>query len=221
MIAFENAGKAYRDRRNRIQWVFRNLNATFPDRKNHAILAPRGQGKTTLMNTISGNDTVSEGEIRRWGRVSYAMDFRAHLSQRLTGRQNLRFLADVYGVNFSDALEFCSAFSEMGRQIDLPLRSLSNQARGRFSASALLSLGFSHILIDDAINVGDVKFRKKCINYLMDNAGRLTVLIATSDADYAARMCNSASVLHQGSLAFFDNFSDAAQAFAEINKIYV
>lgn len=221
MITLENAGKAYRDRRNRVEWVFRHVNAIFPDGEHHAILAPRGQGKTTLMNTISGNDTLSEGDIHRWARVSYPMDFRANISQKLTGRQNLRFLSDVYGVNFSEALDFCSAFSDLGRQLDLPLKNLSNQIRGRIIASALLSLGFKHILIDDAINLGDMKFRKKCLHYLRDSTDRLTVLIATSDPDYASQICKSASVLHKGNLTFFENFDDAVLAFREIEKIYV
>lgn len=221
MIKLQNAGKAYRDRRNGVQWVFRNLNAEFPDGENHAVLAPRGQGKTTLLNTICGNDTLSEGEIRRLGRVSYPMDFRSNMSQKLTGRQNLRFMSDVYGVNFSQALDFCIAFSEMDRQLDQPLRSFTNQNRGRFTVSALFSLGFSHILIDDTINLGDMKFRKKCLQYLLDNVGRLTVLIATSDADYAAKLCGSASLLHGGRLTLFDQFDAAARAFRDVEKIEV
>lgn len=221
MIALDNVGKAYRDRRGQIQWVFRNLNAVFGDDDYHAVLAPRGQGKTTLLNTICGNETLSEGKIHRTARISYPADFRAALSQKLTGRQNIRFLSDVYGVSFAQALDFCAAFSELGRQMDLPLKSYSNQTRGRFMVSAVLSLGFKHILIDDTINVGDMKFRRKCLQYLQDSRDRLAVLIATSDADYAARLCTSASVLHEGKLTLFDNFEEARMVFNEINKVYV
>ncbi|MDH6269118.1 capsular polysaccharide transport system ATP-binding protein [Rhizobium sp. SG_E_25_P2] len=221
MITLENAGKAYRDRRNGIQWVFQNLNAVFHDGDNHAVLAPRGQGKTTLLNVICGNDTLSQGEIHRRGRVSYPMDFRANISQKLTGRQNLRFLTDIYGRNYPEALDFCAAFSAMDRQLDLPLKNIQNQARARFAVSALLSLGFNHILIDDTISLGDQKFRRKCMNYIIDNSDKFTVLLATSDPDYAAKMCKSASVLHQGKLTFFDDLNDAAKAFNEINKVYV
>jgi capsular polysaccharide transport system ATP-binding protein len=221
MITLENAGKAYRDRRGQIQWVFRNLHAVFTDSEHHAVLAPRGQGKTTLLNTICGNDTLSEGKIHRSARISYPADFRSALSQKLTGRQNIRFLSDVYGVSFAQALDFCAAFSELGRQMDLPMKSYSNQTRGRFMVGALLSLGFKHVLIDDTINLGDMKFRKKCLQYLQDSRDRLAVLIATSDPDYAARLCTSASVLHEGKLTHFENFEDARAAFNEINTIYV
>jgi capsular polysaccharide transport system ATP-binding protein len=221
MIILEKAGKAYRDRKTGVQWVFRDINATFPQGVNHAVLAPRGQGKTMLLNVISGNDTLSEGQIHRTARVSYPMDFRGNMGMRLTARQNLRFLTDVFGRNYPEALDFCAAFAELDRHLDLPLSSFPNQARTRFFASALLSLGFDYILIDDTIALGDQKFRKKCIRYLLDNKDKITLLLATSDADYASKLCQSASVLHQGKLTFYDTFDEARETFTEINKIYV
>jgi capsular polysaccharide transport system ATP-binding protein len=221
MIILDNAGKAYRDRKSGVQWVFRGVNATFPQGVNHAVLAPRGHGKTMLLSVLSGNDTLSEGEIRRTARVSYPLDFKGNMGNRLTARQNLRFLTDVFGRNYREALDFCAAFAEIDRQLDLPLSNFPNQARTRFFAGALFSLGFDHVLIDDTISLGDQKFRKKCIRYLLDNADKITVLLATSDPEYAARLCNSASVLHQGKLVAYDSFEDAREAFTEINKIYV
>jgi capsular polysaccharide transport system ATP-binding protein len=221
MIMLEKAGKAYKNRKNGIQWVLRDLDARFPVGESHAILAPHGHGKTTLLNMMCGNDTLSEGEIHRAGRVSYPLGFRGNMSNRLTARQNLRFLTDVFGRNYAEALDFCAAFAELDKQLDLPLSNFPGQARGRFFAGALFSLGFDYVLVDDAIALGDQKFRRKCIRYLNDNKDKITVLMATSDPDYAARLCKSASVLHKGKLEFFETFEEARNAFTEINKIYV
>lgn len=221
MITLEKAGKAYKTRKNGVQWVFRDVYGHFPEGQNHAVLAPRGQGKTTLLNVLCGNDTLSEGDIQRAGRVSYPLGFRGNMANRLTARQNLRFLTDVFGRNYAEALDFCAAFAELDKQLDLPLASFPGQARNRFFAGALFSLGFDYVLIDDLIGTGDHRFRKKCGRYLLDNTDKITVLLATSDADYAARLCTSASVLHQGKLTFYGTFDEAREAFAEINKVYV
>src|SRR4051812_6981554 len=101
MIVFEGAGKAYRNRKGAISWIMRNVDATFRDGENTGILIPRGEGKTTFISLAAGNEAASEGRIVRHGHVSWPYGSRVNLSNKLTGKQNLRFLTDIYGKNFA------------------------------------------------------------------------------------------------------------------------
>jgi ABC-type multidrug transport system ATPase subunit len=44
-------------------WIFRNLDFQFDDRKHYAIIGPNGSGKSTLLQIISGSAIFNEGNI--------------------------------------------------------------------------------------------------------------------------------------------------------------
>lgn len=44
-------------------WIFRNLDFQFDDRKHYAITGPNGSGKSTLLQIISGSSIYNEGNI--------------------------------------------------------------------------------------------------------------------------------------------------------------
>ena len=222
MITFEGAGKAFRGRKKgEINWILRNLNVTFPDKVNAGILAPRGQGKTTFINLACGNDWPSEGRIFRRGKVSFPWNSRANISNKLSGRQNLRFLTDVYGRDFNDVYDFVRDFSELGRYLDMPLKNYNTEMRSRLSVSAMFGLGFDYILVDDLMEGGDNSFRKRCVGYLHENKDSLTLLIATGNTQIVQKYCEVAGVLNEGVLTFYDSVEDAIRAFNKVNQVFL
>ncbi|MDB5526292.1 MAG: transporter family protein [Rhizobium sp.] len=221
MISFENAGKAYRNRKGVTSWVFRDFNARFPEGRSIGILTPRGQGKTTLISLAAGNEPTSEGRIYRQGRVSWPFGFRSNISNRLTGKQNLRFMTDVYGRNFGDAYDFVAEFSELGRHLDAPMRQYNNEMRGRFAISSLFAMDFSFILIDDSMDGGDNAFRRRCTQYLEENADRLTFFMATGSVPLVTKYCQSAGVLNEGKMTLYDSIPEAVEEFNKVNQVFV
>jgi len=221
MISFENAGKAYRNRKGAIGWVLRNFDGTFPDGKSTGILAPHGQGKSTLIALAAGNEPPSEGRIFRQGRVSWPFGFKGNLSNKLTGKQNLRFLTDVYGRNFGQAYDFVQEFCDLGRYLDAPLRQYNNEMRQRFSIGALFAMQFDYLLVDDSIEGGDNTFRKKCALYLEENRDRLTFFIATGNVNLVNKYCQSAGVLNEGRLTLYDTIEEAVEEFNKVNEVFV
>ncbi len=218
MISFEKAGKAYRNRKGAISWVLRDFNAAFVDGVSTGILAPRGQGKSTLISLAAGNEPPSEGRIYRQGRVSWPMGFRGTISNRLSGKQNLRFLTDVYGRNFGQAYDFVAEFCDFGRYLDQPVRLYTNEMRQRFSIGALYAMNFNFILVDDSMDGGDNAFRKKCARYVADNRDRLTFFIATSNVAMIRKYCQAAGVLNEGKLTLYNSVEEAVEEFAKVNE---
>lgn len=216
MIEFANAGKAFRNRKGEISWVFRNFTATFRRGVSTGILAPRGQGKSTFINIAAGNDTLTEGRVFRRGDISFPFGSREAITNKLSGRQNLRFLTDVYGRNFAAAYRFVDEFSELGRYLDVPMKQYNNEMRGRFVVSALLALDFDFILVDDNMDGGDNSFRKKYIQYLEANRDRFTFLIASGNVTLVQKYCQAAGVLNEGKLMLT---SDVGAAIAEFNRV--
>jgi capsular polysaccharide transport system ATP-binding protein len=214
MIVFDGAGKAYRNRKGEIGWVFRDVTTTFADGQSTGILVPPGQGKTTFINVAAGNESLSEGRVFRHGKISWPFGARSGMSQRLSGRQNLRFLTDVYGRDFREAYDFVREFSDLGRYLDSPLRLYSGEMRARLAISCLFSMNFNYILIDGAMEGGDMAFRRKYMRYIEANRSNLTFLIATDKPQLVARYCESVGVLNEGKLTFYDSLEEATDVFS-------
>jgi capsular polysaccharide transport system ATP-binding protein len=217
MIVFDKAGKAFRNRKGVIGWVFRDFSNVFDDHVNMAVLAPRGQGKSTLIELAAGNIAPSEGNIYRQGGISWPYNSKSIISSRLTGRQNLRFLCDVYGRNFTKAYDFVAEFSDLGRYLDMSLRTYNGEMRSRLSISALFAMNFSHILVDDSMDGGDNTFRKKCNEFLEGSKDELTLLIATSNPQVASKYCQSGCLLNEGKFTVYDSVEDAILEFNKVN----
>jgi capsular polysaccharide transport system ATP-binding protein len=217
MIVFDRAGKAYRNRKGVISWVFRDVTTTFADGMSTGILVPPGQGKTTFINVAAGNETLSEGRVFRHGKISWPFGARSGMSTRLSGRQNLRFLTDVYGRNFREAYDFVQEFSELGKHLDSQLRLYSGEMRARLAISCLFAMNFNYLLIDDNMEGGDITFRRKYLRFIEANRDRLTFLIATEKPELVARYCQSVGVLNEGKLTFYTSLEEATEAF---NRVY-
>ena len=221
MITFDNAGKAFRNRKGDVSWVFRNFSASFVDGVSTGILVPRGQGKTTLIDLAAGNESPSEGHIYRQGRISWPLGDKSNISNRLTGKQNLRFLTDVYGRHFGNAYDFVVEFADLGRYLDAPIRQYNSEMRARLSIASLFAMDFNYILVDDSMDGGDNSFRRKCAQYLAENSDRFTFFMATGNVEMVLKYCQSAGVLNEGVLTLYDTVSDAIAEFNKVNQVFV
>jgi len=221
MISFEKAGKAYRNRKGEINWLIRNFSGVVEPGRNTGILTPPGQGKSTFIALAAGNEATSEGRIYRQGRISWPYGSRVHLSNRLTGKQNLRFLTDVYGRNFGQAYKFVEEFCDLGRYLDSSLKQYTNEMRARFSVGALFAMEFDHILVDDSMDGGDTAFRKKCAQHIEDNRDRFTFLMATDNIGLVNKYCQHAGVLNDGKLVLYETVEEAVEEFNKVNEVVI
>ncbi len=219
MILFDNAGKAFRGKNGQISWVLRGISTRIPKGESLGILGRTGSGKTTLTNLICGNDYPSEGAIIKRGRFSYPYGFRDNLSRKLTLKQNLRFLTDLYGRDYEEACRFVAEFSELGRNMDQLLRQTTTEMKNRYAISVLLALDFDYIVVDQDMNFGDSKFRQKCSIWLDERAGRNAFVIVTDDESLVAKHCSIAGVLHDGRVEFYNSVPKAISVFRNLQRL--
>ena len=88
------------------------ISLIFPGGASIALLGRNGAGKSSLLKMIAGTMRPTSGRIEISGNVSWPVGFAGSFHADLTGLQNIRFVARIYGVD-SDALEaFVRDFSE-------------------------------------------------------------------------------------------------------------
>jgi capsular polysaccharide transport system ATP-binding protein len=216
MISFQQVTKKFAEKGSRNLTVLDNIDVTFPNGVNVGILGGSRSGKTTLINLASGSDIPVSGKVVRGGRISWPFGIRANVSSKLTGRQNLRFLTDIYGRDYKEALEFTKEFSELGRVLDQPLKRFGNEQRSRFVATVFFAMDFEHFLVDETFEGGDRHFKKKCGDFAESRLGKATMLILEEQPNLIERFCQVGGILHKGKLTFCDSVQDAIKSYKKL-----
>src|SRR5262249_54915666 len=79
--------------------VLRDATATFASGHNYGVLGLNGAGKSTLIRLLAGSAMPDRGHIQRDARVSFPLGFGGTFHGALSGRENVAFIARVYGAS--------------------------------------------------------------------------------------------------------------------------
>ena len=114
MITLDAVSKAYRTTQGARKTVLHEVNATFPDGYNVGVLGANGAGKSTLIRLLAGTEMPDRGRIRRDCRVSFPLGYGGTFHGALSGRENVVFVARVYGACLKQTVDFVTDFAELG-----------------------------------------------------------------------------------------------------------
>lgn len=188
--------------------VIEGINAEFPTGKSVGLLGRNGAGKSTLLQMIAGTISPTSGEILSDGSISFPVGFAGSFHPDLTGAQNTRFVARIYGVETGGLLDYVEDFSELGKAFHRPFRSYSSGMRSRLAFGVSMGIPFDTYLLDEVTSVGDEAFRRKSTEYLqarMDTAG---VFFVSHSTEMVRDICTAAAVLENGNLHYFDDVEE-------------
>lgn len=208
MIRFENLHKSFWTR-DGPKHVAHNVNAVFPSGASVALLGRNGAGKSTIMQMVGGSVNPDSGTINITGSMSWPVGFAGSFHRDLTGQQNVRFIARVYGVDTDELVGFVEDFAELGAHFFLPIRSYSSGMKSRLAFGVSIGIPFDTYLVDEVTSVGDAAFRRKSrlvFEERMRNAGSVVVTHSMSEV---RALCTAGAVLENGTLIYFDNVEDA------------
>jgi ABC-2 type transport system ATP-binding protein len=192
-----------------------DLHLTIPGGQLFAFLGPNGAGKTTTIKMMCGLLFPSSGSIRIAGfdleshgadarqRVSYVPDT-PFLYEKLTGREVLHFIADMYGMPKMKALgrieEVIELFS-LYTFVDDLTQNYSHGMRQRAVFAAAL-LHEPEVLIVDEPTVGlDPRSIRLLKDILRNETKRgATVFLSTHSLDIAQELSDRIGVISWGKL---------------------
>jgi capsular polysaccharide transport system ATP-binding protein len=101
--------------------VVDNATVTFPSRTSIALLGRNGAGKSTLLRIIAGTVEPTSGQVLARGTISYPVGFSGSFHRDLTGAQNAKFVARIYGVDTDALLDYVADFAELGAHFHQPI----------------------------------------------------------------------------------------------------
>ncbi len=215
MICLENLTKYFPSRGGR-QVIVENLTAVFPTGASVALLGRNGAGKSTLLKLIAGTIRPTSGRVLSTGSISYPVGFQGSFHPDLTGVQNTRFVARLYGVDSDGLVDFVEEFAELGGHFRMPLRTYSAGMKSRLSFGVSMGIPFDTYLVDEVTSVGDGAFRHKSVQVFDKRNENAGAIVVTHSPPMVRRLCNMAAVLERGQLHFYEDL-DAALEHHEYN----
>ncbi|OGF51301.1 MAG: hypothetical protein A2044_01550 [Candidatus Firestonebacteria bacterium GWA2_43_8] len=177
--------------------VLRSLSFSVKPGELLLLTGKNGSGKTTLLKILSGLLLPDKGEVRlndlapeaAKKSIGYLGSEERALYLKLTGRQNLEFFAELYGVDdktIADRTEKLAERLNFSSYIDLPVDDCSLGMKQRLAIAKALIHHPSICLFDEPLKGLDKPARKiflEILKLLLKN--KKTVIIAThNESDF-------------------------------------
>ena len=189
--------------------VARDITVVFPSGASVALLGRNGAGKSTLMEMIGGGMQPDSGTINITGSISWPVGFSGSFHADLTGRQNTRFIARVYGVDTDDLTAFVEDFAELDAHFELPVRQYSAGMKSRLAFGISIGIPFDTYLVDEVTSVGDAAFKRKSRLVFEERMKTAGAVVVSHSMSQVRQLCQSGAVLEDGNLTYYDDLDEA------------
>ena len=189
------------------------------------VVGANGAGKSTLMRTVAGILPPNSGRVEVHGRVSTLLALGVGFNRKMTGRQNVVLGGLAAGLTrdqLADKYEEIVAFAELEDFMDMPMRTYSSGMYGRLAFAVAVTMEPEILLIDEALSVGDARFRKKSFRKMRELCGEnRTILLVSHALGSIKELCDQAIWIHKGELRMWadpEAVVDAYTAFLEVGE---
>jgi capsular polysaccharide transport system ATP-binding protein len=208
MIVFDNVTKVFA-LNGRRKVVADRISTVFPTGRSVAVLGRNGAGKSTLLQMIAGSLDPTEGEVFSTGTISWPVGFAGSFHPDLSGSQNTRFIARIYGADSDELVEFVKDFAELGTHFYLPVRTYSSGMRSRLTFGLSMGIAFDTYLIDEVTSVGDAAFRARANTLFQARLANAGAVVVSHSMALVRDLCDAGAVLENGRLTYYDNLEEA------------
>lgn len=134
--------------------------------------------------------------------ISWPLAFGGAFQSGLTGKDNIKLISRIYGIEPSMIINAVEEFAELGRFLYEPIKIYSSGMRARLAFGLSMAVNFDCFLIDESVSVGDSRFQEKCENELFVKRINSSMIIVSHDINYVSAHCDKVGVLKDGQLIF-------------------
>ena len=210
MIRFERLTKGF-EVNGRRRVVIDNLTLTVATGRSLALLGRNGAGKSTLMSMIAGNMRPDSGRIVTDGTISWPIGQAGTMHPNMTGAQNTRFIARVYGVDTEELVDFVRDFAQIGPHFNMPVRTYSSGMKARLGFGLSMGIKFDTYLIDEVTAAGDASFRSRSAALFHERMSTSDAIMVNHNLNELKEFCDAALLLEDGKLQYFEDLDEAIE----------
>lgn len=145
--------------------------------------------------------------------VSWPLGFAGAFQGSLTGADNIRFIARIYGRPSGSILDYVEDFAKLGHYINMPVKTYSSGMRARLAFAVSLAIEFDCYLIDEITAVGDSSFGKRCEIALSERRQKGSLVMVSHNPHTLRAYCDSGAILVNGALTFYPTIDETIDAY--------
>jgi len=201
----------------------KNVTFDVPHGEVLGIVGANGAGKSTLVRTIAGILPPNAGRVEIHGRVSTLLALGVGFNKKLSGRDNVvlgGLAAGLKREQLAEKYDDIVAFAELEEFMDMPMRTYSSGMYGRLAFAVAVMMEPDILLIDEALSVGDARFRRKCARKMRELCSEdRTVVLVSHALGTIQDLADHAIWMHQGEMRMWDEPEAVVSAYTEFLEV--
>jgi lipopolysaccharide transport system ATP-binding protein len=198
-------------------WALRDVSFEIKRGEVVGVIGRNGSGKSTLLQLICGVLRPTTGSVEVKGRISALLELGAGFNPDFTGRENVFLNGALLGLShaeLSKRLPEIESFAEIGKFLDAPVRTYSSGMVVRLAFAVQACVDPDVMIVDEALAVGDIFFRRKCYRRLEDLRRQgCTILLVTHAMMDVEQFCERAILLDGGRTTFQGNAVEGVKRY--------
>ncbi len=181
----------------------------------YGFLGPNGAGKSTIIKSIVGIQTITDGAIEVCGydvatqsvmakrQIGFVPDHYA-LYERLTAREYINYIADLYGVSESDRTERLNKYIEIFEfqsAIDNPIKTYSHGMKQKVTIMSALIHNPKVWILDEPLTGLDPNSIFQVKECMKQHAKEGNIVFFSSHIiDVVERICDKIAIIRKGQI---------------------
>lgn len=181
------------------------------------VIGRNGAGKSTLFRVISRVLPPFRGRVYVAGRIAPILELGLGFHGELTGRENIMLQSALLGYSRAETrrrLDRIVEWAELQDFIDAPIRTFSTGMSARLAFAVATDVDPDILLVDEALSVGDEKFRRKCHERMdgLRERGK-TFMLVSHTASQIVENCDRVIWLHHGRIVRDGPAAEVTEAY--------
>lgn len=166
-------------------WALRDVSFEVQRGETFCVVGENGSGKSTLLQICAGILAPSSGTAIAHGRVAALLELGSGFNPEFSGKDNVYLNGAILGLSNKDMdrrFPDIEAFAEIGDFIRQPVKTYSSGMAVRLAFAVAIHVDPEILLVDEALAVGDVYFRQRCMRKVHELRQRGVTILFVSHA---------------------------------------
>ena len=164
-------------------WALREVSFEVGRGSTFCLIGENGSGKSTLLQLVAGIFPPTIGTVEVGGRVSALLELGSGFNPEFSGRDNVFLNGAILGLSTAEIrrrYQDIVDFAEIGEFIHQPVKTYSSGMVVRLAFAVAINVDPEILLVDEALAVGDVYFRQRCMRKVHElRSQRVTILFVS------------------------------------------
>jgi len=166
-------------------WALHDVSFEVKRGETFCVVGENGSGKSTLLQIVAGILQPTSGTVQVGGRVSALLELGAGFNPEFSGRDNVYLNGSILGLStrqIDGRYKDIENFAEIGAFINQPVKTYSSGMVVRLAFAVAINVDPEILLVDEALAVGDIYFRQRCMRKVHELRTRGITILFVSHA---------------------------------------